>query len=120
VVVADEVQQRVHERSAPLLSHNLRTDHDVAELARHAVRQRAEAVDREGERVGRLVDSEVIALQRAALVCPDEGEPELAFFNALSCEHRLRELDRGRLVHVVAGAVDDLDSDHRSWNHRLR
>src|SRR2546423_1163249 len=75
VAVADEVQQRVHERPAPLFPHDVRADDDVSELARHAVRQLAEPVDREGERVGRLVDAEVLALQCPALVGPDECEP---------------------------------------------
>ena len=42
------------------------------------VRQRVAAVDREREHVGRLVDPEVLALQRAHLVRADEREPELA------------------------------------------
>src|SRR5439155_9743350 len=112
-VVADEVQQRVHERSAPLVADDARTEDDVAELARHAVRHRAEPIDREGASVGRLVNSQVLPLQRAALVRPDEGESQLARRHALSREHRLHELDRSGLVHRPARAVDEFDLDHR-------
>jgi hypothetical protein len=34
VVVADEMQDGVHERSTPFLAHDLRAEHDVAELTR--------------------------------------------------------------------------------------
>ena len=78
VVVPDEMEQRMDERLPPVRADDVRADDDVAELARQAVRQLVEAVEREGERVGRLVDAEVLALQRAALLRPDEREPELA------------------------------------------
>src|SRR5690242_5882864 len=97
------------ERPAPLLTHDVWTDDDIAELARHAVRQRAEPVDREGERIGRLVHPEMLALQGAALGRAYEGESELARCHAFTRQHGLRELGRGRLVHLPARAVDDLD-----------
>src|SRR6185312_12171967 len=102
----------MHERPAPLLPHDVGADDDVAELARHAVGQRGEPVDREGERVGRLVGAQVLALQVAALVGADEREPELASADSFSREHGLHEPDRGRLVHFPARAVDHLDVDH--------
>ena len=70
-------------------------------------------VDREGERVGRLVDAEVLPLQGAALVRPDEGEPELSRLDAFTGENGTRELDCGRFVHLLARAVVDVYLDHR-------
>src|SRR4051794_30170276 len=52
VVVSEQVQQPVHERPAPLVADDLGTQDDVTELARHAVRQRIAAVDRERQDVG--------------------------------------------------------------------
>ena len=101
------------ERPAPLRPDHLRAEDDVAELARHSVGQRGEPVDREGERVGRLVDAEVLLFQRAALLRPDEGEPELAGIDPLARQHRPRELDRCGLVHLPTRAVDDFDFYHR-------
>ena len=59
VVVAEQVQQPVRERPAPLVADDLRADDDVAERARHPVGQLVAAVDREREHVGHLVDPEV-------------------------------------------------------------
>ena len=61
VVEPEQVQDPVDERPAPLLADDLRADDDVAERPRDAVRQLVEAVDREREHVGRLVDAEVLA-----------------------------------------------------------
>ena len=61
VVVADEVQHRVHERRAPVVADHLRTDDDVAELARQSLRQIVERVDRERERIRRLVDPKYVS-----------------------------------------------------------
>src|SRR5690348_8922491 len=107
------MQERVHQRAAPLLAHDVGADDDVPELARHAVGQRAEPVDRKGERVRCLIDAEVPALQRATLVGADEGEPELSGSHALAREDRARKLDGRRLVHLGTRAVVDLDLDHR-------
>ena len=103
----------MHERRAPLLPHHLRTHDEIAELARQLRRQLVEPVERERERVGRLVDAEMLELQRAALVRLDEHEPELARLDALAAEHAAQELDRPRLVDSDTGAVVDLDLDHR-------
>ncbi len=63
VVVAEQVQQAVDERRPPGVADDLRAEDDVAELARHAGRERIASVDRKGEDVGRLVDPEMLALQ---------------------------------------------------------
>src|SRR6188472_602140 len=107
------MEERMDERPAPRFSHHVQAHDDVAELPRHALGQLCEAVDREGERVGRLVDAEVLPFQRAALVRRDEREPELGAVDALRGEHAAHELGRGRLVHLPARAVDYLDVDHR-------
>src|SRR5262249_15610354 len=101
------------ERAAPLCTHDLWADDDVAQLARHAVGNFTKPVDGEGERVGRLVDAEVLPLQRSALVRPDEGESQFTCGHPFSGEHRLREPDRRGLVDLSAGTVRDLDLDHR-------
>src|SRR5262245_58933888 len=100
------------ERAAPIVADDIRTDHHVAELSRHAVGKRADPVDREGKRVGRLVDPKVLPLQRPALLRTDEGKPELPRGNPFTREHRLRELDRGGLIHILPRAVVDFDLDH--------
>src|SRR5207244_4419385 len=63
--------------------------------------------------VGRLVDSEMPRLQRAALLRADEGKPELARADSLALQHEARELDRRRLVDLPARPVDDVDLYHR-------
>ena len=116
MLVAEQVQQPVHERRPPLLADDLRAEDDVAERARHPVGQLVPPVDREGEHVGRLVDAEVVALQRAHLVGPGEREPELAVLDPLGGEDAPRQLDGGRLVDLGAAPVLDLDRD----GHRFR
>src|SRR5947209_4554962 len=107
------MEQRVDERFPPLFTHHRRAHDDVAQLARQAVRQFLEPVEREGERVRGLVDAEVLALQRAALLRPDEREPELTRLDTLAREDALRERRRSRLVHRLAAAVVDGDVYHR-------
>ena len=77
----------MHERRAPRVADDLRAEDDVAELPRHAVRQLVAAVDREREHVRRLVDAEVLPLERPDLVGPDERDAELAPVDALGGEH---------------------------------
>src|SRR5579872_2446391 len=113
VVVADEVQDGVNERRAPLRPDDLRADDDVAELARQPVGQLVERIERKRERVGRLVDAEVLALQRLALLRADEREPELARVDAFGSEDAADQLDRAGLVDLHARPVLDLDLDHR-------
>src|SRR2546423_186043 len=107
------MQHGVHDRRAPLGADNLWADDDVAELARQALREIVEQVDRERDGVGRLVDPEMLLLQGAALFRPDEHETELARVNALRGEHASRELGCTLLVDLDARAVVDLDLDHR-------
>ena len=112
VVVAEQVQDPVHERPPPLVADDLRADDDVAERPRDAFGQLVEAVDREREHVRRLVDAEVLGLERADLVGTDERDPELAVRHALGGERVTREGDRSACVHFDAAAVLDLDLDH--------
>ena len=93
VVVADEVEQAVHERRPPGFAHDLRAEHRVAELARQPGRQLLAPVDREGQHVGRLVDAEVLAFERAHLLRADERDAQLALVDALGRKHAPRELD---------------------------
>src|SRR5947207_1974674 len=113
MVVADEVQHRVHQRPAPVVAGHLRADDDVAELARQSFRQVVERVHRERERVRRLVDPEMLELQRSALLRSDEDEAELARLDPLRREHAARELAGALLVDRDARAVVHLDLDHR-------
>src|SRR5436305_2822602 len=117
VVVAHEMQQCMHERAAPGVADNVGTDDDVAELARKARRQVVAAVDRKRERIRRLVDAEMIALQCADLLGIDERQAELAFFDSLRFEHVTCERDRCVDVGFRGGSIDDLDVDHA---HHLR
>ena len=96
VVVAEQVQETVDERLAPVLADDLGTDDDVTELARHARRQLLAAVDRKREHVGGLVDPEVLALQRPRLFAVHEREPELAVVDSFLLQHPKRELERPR------------------------
>ena len=112
-VVAEQVQEPVHERLPPRVAHDLRADDEIAERARQPVRQLLAPVEREREHVRRLVDPEVLLLQRPALVRGNEREPELALLDPLGGENALCELDRGGLVDLRPAPVLDLDSDHR-------
>ena len=113
VVVPDEMQDGVDERPLPLFSNDLRAHHDVAELARQPVGQIVERVERERERVGRLVDLEMLELERAALLGADEHEPEVTRLDSFTGEHLAGELDGAGLVDGDARPVLDLDLDHR-------
>src|SRR5690348_1745966 len=55
----------------------------------------------------------MLPFQRAALVRPHEGDPELPRADAFSREDGARKLDGTGLVHLLARAVDDLDLYHR-------
>src|SRR5579862_7305621 len=112
MVVPDEMEQRVDERLLPLVADHVRADDDVAELPRQAVRNLVEPVHREREGIGRLVDAEMLALQRAALLRPDERKPELARLDTLAREDAPSKVHRTRLVDLLAGAVVDVDVDH--------
>ncbi len=103
----------MHERRAPRLADDLRAHDDVPELARQPIRQLLARVDRERERVGLLVDAEVLALQVADLLRRDEREPELTVGHSLGLEHTAGELDGTVLVDAGAASVLDLDLDHQ-------
>src|SRR5581483_8029366 len=102
----------VRQRLAPTLADDLRAEDDVAEHAGRPGGHLAAAVDREREHVGRLVDSEVIALQRPHLLAGDEREAELAVVDSLGPEHAPGQLDRGGLVDLDAAPILDLDRQH--------
>src|SRR5215471_21633241 len=113
MVVPDEVEDGVHERCLPLVAHDLRADDDVAELAGQLLGEIVARVERERERVGRLVDAEVLALQLATLVGANERESELALLESLGGEDASRELAGRVLVDVLTRPVVHLDLDQR-------
>ena len=88
VVVPEQVQQAVDERRAPRVADDVRAEHDVAERARDAGRHLVAAVEREREHVRRLVDAEVLALQRADFLGRDELEAELTVVDPFGMQHR--------------------------------
>jgi hypothetical protein len=103
----------VDERPAPVLADDLGAEDDVAERARLTRRQRLEPVDRERENVRRLVDAQVLALERLHLAGTHEGDPQLARGDPLPCEHLAREGDGARLVDDGGAPVRDLHVDHQ-------
>jgi hypothetical protein len=113
------VQHGVHKRGAPCVSDNLRTEHDVAELARNSRRQRITAVDREGERICFLVDPEMLALEIADLVRADELKTELAVPDSLSLQNLADHVPRGPEVECRAGTVRHLDLHHRYFRRAV-
>ena len=113
VLVAEQVEEPVNERSAPFVADDLRAEHDVSEGPRNAIGQLVSSVEREREDVRRLVDPEVLVLQRSHLVGVDERDPELAVVDAFRREDRPGELFRSELVDRDAAAVRRLDEDHR-------
>ena len=103
----------MHERPAPRVADDLRTENDVPELTRHAGPELVPSVDREGKHVRRLVDPEVLALECPHLVRPDEREPEVALIDPFGRERRAADLGRGGGVDRRAASVLDLDGDQR-------
>ena len=95
VVVADEVQDRVHERRPPRVADDLRAEDDVAELARYARRQRLSAVDRKRERIGLLVHAEMVALE---LLVPYGREGVLNELRQVGGVERTEYTERGTLA----------------------
>ena len=67
----------MHERSAPRVADDLRADHDVSERTRHTLGDLLPPVEREREDIRRLVDAEVITLQRTDLLRAGEREAGL-------------------------------------------
>ena len=63
VVEAEQVENAVDERPTPFVTDDLRAEDDVAQRPRHAVGQLVEAVDRERQDVGGLVDAEMLCLE---------------------------------------------------------
>src|SRR6476646_11216632 len=90
VLVAEQMQETMHERLPPGLAGDLRAENRVAELAWHPFRQALAAVDRKREHVGRLVDIQMLALQRADLVRADEQQAELSLLDPFGREHVAR------------------------------
>src|SRR5262249_16779986 len=119
VVVADEMQHCVDERRTPCVADDLRAHDDVAELARQTLGQVVERVDRERQRVGRLVDPEMLLLERAALVRTDEYEAELTRVDALCGKHRPPELAPPLFVAGNAGPVVHPETDHLGGSVRV-
>src|ERR671919_236406 len=113
VLVAEQVQEAVHERAPPGVADHLRTDDDVAELARNALRKLLATVDRKGEHVRLLVHPEVLALQLPHASGPLEADAEIAFADALGRQDAAAELGDGRLVDRRPAPVLELDPNHR-------
>ena len=103
----------MNQRPAPFVTDDLRAEHDVPEGPRNAFGHLVSSVEREGEDVRRLVDPEVLVLQRSHLVGVDERDPELAVVDAFRREDCPGELFRSELVDRRAAAVRRLDEDHR-------
>src|SRR6476646_6938927 len=108
----------MNERNSPGVADDLRADYDVAQLPRHSGRDRLAAVDRKGERVGLLVDAEMLALEVANLVAPDEREAELALVDPLLAEHVANQLRSGLEIERRGRTVRHLDLDHRGYFRR--
>ena len=81
------MQKPVHKRDAPGLADHLRAENRISELARQAGLEGVAPVDREGEHVRHLVDSQMLALERTDLIRPDEVQPELAVVDPLLGQH---------------------------------
>src|SRR5215210_5860711 len=112
VVVAEQVEQPVDERALPGRADHLGTQHHVAELTGHGGRKLLAAVDREREHIRRLVDSEVVSLQRPDLAGSDERKAEIARVDALGRERAAAQGEGALLVDRHAAPVLELDLDH--------
>src|SRR5438105_2779726 len=108
----------MNKRPAPRSADHIRADDDIAELARYTRGEVVAAIDRKRERIRRLVDAEILPLQRADLLGADECQSELAFVDPLAGQHLARERDRSFELGLCAAAVDDLDVDHRAYFFR--
>jgi hypothetical protein len=113
MIVPQQVEERMDERLAPLLSDDLGADDRIAELPRKPVGHLLALIDREREHVGLLVDPQVLALQAPDLVRFDEVDAELSVLDAFRREYALRERDRSLLVDLLPASVVDLDRDHQ-------
>src|SRR5437667_3648000 len=102
----------MHERLPPGLTHDLRADDRVAQLAGQANGKLLAAVDRKREHVRCLVLAEMIVLQLPHLVRADEHQAEVARVDSLLREHLAREVSDGALLDLGSAAVCDLDRDH--------
>src|SRR5215207_4893966 len=85
-IVPQQVEERMDERLAPLLSDDLWAADRVAELSRKPVGHLFPLIDRECEHVGGLVDPQVLALQAPDLVRLDEVDAELSLLDAFGRE----------------------------------
>src|SRR5262245_23765988 len=111
MVVAEQVQDAVHDRAAPGVADDIRADHEVAELPRQPFGQLLARVERKREHVGRFVDAEMVALEGAALLGTDEVEAELAVVDALGREGGSNDGDGLAGRHLPAASVLDVDGD---------
>src|SRR6476660_9333960 len=118
MVVADQVQHGMNEWASPGVTDDLGADDDVAQLSRHFGRDRLAAVDRKGERVRLLVDAEMLALEVADLVAPDEREAELASGDPLLAQHVADQLRSGLEIERPLLIIGHLDLDHRRYFRR--
>src|SRR5688572_32144134 len=107
------MEKAVHQRLAPALPDDLGTEDDVAQRAGLPVRKLVTAVEREREDVRRLVDTEVLALERAHLVARDPRDAELAVGYSFSRDDPDGERLRRGAVDRYAASVVGLDRDHR-------
>src|SRR2546426_12258041 len=112
MLVAEQMQETMHERLSPGLAGDLRAENRVAELAWHSCRQALAAVDRKRKHVGRLVDLQMLAVQGADLVRADEQEAELRFLDSFGRKHVAGKLTRALLVDLDAASIRDFDGDH--------
>src|SRR3954467_15717959 len=118
MLVADQVQHGMNEWPAPRVADDLGADDHVAELPRHPGRNLLAAVDREGERVGLLVDAEVLALEATDLVAPDERKSELSLVDPLLAQHVADQLRSGLEIECRGRTVRHLDLHHRRYFRR--
>ncbi len=107
------------ERRPPLGAHHRGAEDDVSERARLPLREVVAPVEREREHVGRLVDSEMLALELAHLLSTYERDAELAVRDAFGGKHAPGEIRCLRLGDLRPASVLRLDRDHVE-PHRLR
>jgi hypothetical protein len=113
VLVAEKVQEPVHEGPPPLGADELGAENDVAELARDALGELVPPVDRKREDIGGLVDPQVAVLELPHALGALEGHAEIALFHALGAQDTAAQLHDRDLLQRHAASVFELDADHR-------
>ncbi len=122
MVVANQVQRSVHDKKRQFVGEGLwRTggdlgaDHDVAEHRWLAIGHRllADAIDREGEHIGRTAATHVRDIELSHLVFVDEGQPYFGMHLTMLGRQRggeqLSKLHAGDFVRLLA--VINVDDD---------